>query len=626
MNSNGFSIAMATIYAINLIFGLGILINQIKIWFYYAYVRSVVSVTFFSPSLDAIVWLASFGIIVSEICLRLIKKRGKLYRLALMQFILFALSAATIAYEYGFGTVICVLMALIVTYSEFLYAETNPFKGRKHGVAMILGAAMCILITVEAGSIISWIINAFDHQQSFTGGARWIFPTLDLNISNVLYPLTSWLILTFLLCWTYPPIYNWLCSLWRHCSDRGSESEAMRSLLYSKIDRKFQLVIVLTGSALAAFVMYYPYIHLPPPYLAGIDGVHYFEYLTDMLHNGPLRALSSDRPLYLLILYGMASSGVNPEMVVRIMPAISAAALVTAVFIFVKTGANSLRLALASAIFTAFSFQITAGMIGYFLAQLFAVVEAFVFFTLLLEGIKRKSFFYMIMSALISIAIALTHPYTWLLVAATTAFYAVFSGIARRKISEALLPLIPLAITVGAMLQLYFVFGEGTFNNTSFLRTLSSMWQRFLLSINWSKVIFLESSLAKMAERWVGGAFGNPLIYLLGLLGLSSFINLRDNFNRLILSWVAIASIIIIAIIPNYEGLYYRIAFFIPFQIFAASGVMYIGRLIQNLCTLNGEGQRLCQRLIYGSFMVLTILLMFNYAIRTVDLVVMLLP
>lgn len=618
-------IAMAIAYAINLVFGLGILINELKIWFYYAYVRCTVNVIFFSPFLDAAVWIISFAVIISEIGWRLVKRELRLPRQAALLLALIIVAGALMIYDFKIGMTASAITWLIVTYSLLYYSGGAPFKGRRHAIGMVLTMAMGILIVVEIGSLAAWVVNAFDHQMSFTGGGRWVFPTLDLNISNVIYPLTAWLILIFLFCWVFPPICH-VISRWLHFMKEEGQDDPGNASPFVSVDWKLQSVVVLIFSALAAFVMYYPYIHFPPPYLAGIDAAHYYEYLTAMIRDGPLSALSSDRPLYLLILYGIAALGISPDIVVRIMPSASAVCLVFAVFIFVKRGASDPRLGMIAAILTSFSIQITAGMIGYFLAQLFAVIESFIFFTLLLEGVKRRSILYLILSGLTSVATALTHPYTWLLMAATTVFYALLTAITRRKAGDALLPLIPLAITGLAIIPFYIHFGEGAFNNTFFLRTLNAIWQRFISSLNISKIVLLQPSLAKMAERWVGGAFGNPLIYSLGLIGASAFYNLRGNFNRLVLSWVALASLVIFAIIPNYEGLYYRIAFFIPFQIFAASGALKVGRWIQDLFGGADVKWQSFKKIAWMAAMVLVILLMFNYALRTVDLVVMRLP
>src|SRR5207247_9446279 len=94
-------------------------------------------------------------------------------------------------------------------------------------------------------------------------------------------------------------------------------------------------------------------------------------------------------------------------------------------FIFVRFGQGSPGLASLTALFTPFSFYLTVGLWGGYYANMLALIFVFLFMTLLLAFSKSPSApKYGVMFAL-SVAIFLTHPWTWILIITPCLVFAI---------------------------------------------------------------------------------------------------------------------------------------------------------------------------------------------------------
>src|SRR5467141_4664801 len=191
------------------------------------------------------------------------------------------------------------------------------------------------------------------------------------------------------------------------------------------------LVISLAASVLLAFVPYRPDLN-PNGVLVGIDSPTYVRWIIQMLARPVTQALQysfvegldGSRPLLLVVLYMVASLGVSPLEVIEYLPMILAPLLALSTYAFVKFGQGSTSFAGLTALFTPLSFYLPVGLWGGYYANILALVFAYLFLTLLLRFSKSPSApKYCGMFAL-SIALFLTHPWTWVLIAAAGLVFA----------------------------------------------------------------------------------------------------------------------------------------------------------------------------------------------------------
>lgn len=618
---------LSSAYAVNLIFGAALLANQMGILYYYAYLRFDLSITFIAQDLDPIVWIITTAAISAELIFDGLVRSKKAPRGIIALHAALIVSLFAYALDARAAALICVPFAFSVFTIACFSARRGGWREAdflNRSAAMALAIAAFILIAIEAGSLSSWIANAFDYQTPFAGGDRWIFPLIEMNLANLMYPATPLLIIILIMSWLWLPALR---------SFRPRLSFKGRALVPSGGDgltllfgQKAQLALLLFAAALAFFVAYYPYIRTPPPYLAGIDAVYYFKYIIEMDANGIGQAILSDRPLYLLMLHAISSlSGLSADVIVRAMPAVSSALLSLATFWLVKVGTGKAEAGVLAALFSATSFQVTAGVMGYFLAQIFCVMEMLVVFTLLLRGARGDATKYCALAGIVSVIAFLTHPYTWVLMAGGIGLYlmALFA-LDKRRDRGLLLQALPLLTTMIIVAVALPYLGGQSFHSMTLGSVLKAVWAKFIEGLGFAKITMLHTSMALMIQRWVGGAFGSPLVYLFSILGVASM-SKKGGFNKLLLCSLIVPSLGILAIVPTYEPLYYRVAYVIPFQALGALGFYWALAKVSQFLRSSGQGRKTVI-FIEALIIVLVVLIFLNYALRITDLPVMRLP
>src|SRR3989441_8549200 len=272
--------------------------------------------------------------------------------------------------------------------------------------------------------------------------------SLNNNIYTFLAPLSTIFLLGLL--------YAWLIKLGtrgaRHYSRRFEKLvqfliEPFRTLISSVKTRslpesarsfkilshpRLLLAIGLATSVLLAILPYRPDLN-PTGRLVGIDSPLYVTWIKQMLGRpfpqalqySFVEGLDGSRPLLLVILYAIASLGVSPTRIIEYLPVLLAPLLSLSTYIFVRFGQGSKGLAGLTALFTPFSFYLTVGLWGGYYANMMALIFVFLFLALLLTFSRSPSArTYGLMFAL-SVALFLTHPWTWILIVTACVVFAV---------------------------------------------------------------------------------------------------------------------------------------------------------------------------------------------------------
>jgi len=337
-----------------------------------------------------------------------------------------------------------------------------------------------------------------------------------------------------------------------------------------------------------------------------------------MIQSGPHTAFDTDRPLNNLLMYVIKYvTPLSPQDVIRIMPIIAAACLSLATFWFVKAGTGDERLAVLSSLFSSFSFQTTVSLFAYFLANWFAIVETFLLLVFLLKSLNKHSWRYMLISALIGIAVLLTHPYTWNVTMAILTSYLVWTFIRR---SEEKWGIAPLSILLAANLLFYMFYTLTPFGKGLGLQQ-GSILHRATSNVGIPNLSNLQNGLGLMVSMRVGGLFANPLMIILALAGTFSMINFTRSitkFHRIMLLWVIIPSLALLAISSGQELFFYRLIYLIPLQILATIGLHSIFSWLKDVerkFKLNATYSCTLRMLLFT----LVVLFLLNYSLRSVD-------
>src|SRR3989454_9771693 len=270
---------------------------------------------------------------------------------------------------------------------------------------------------------------------------------LNLDVSSFLAPLSTLFLLGLL--------YAWLVKFGTRVAVRRSVSfksflqflsvpfrnliSSVRAVSLSDSARTFKilshprliLAVSLFISSLLAFVPYRPDLN-PSGALVGVDSSTYVTWVSQMtakplaqaLQYSFVTGLDGSRPLLLILLYLVASTGISPELIIEYLPIVLAPSLSLSSYIFVRYGHGSANFAALAALFTPLLFYVTVAMWGGYYANMLGMIEAYLFLALLLLFSKSPSTpRYGAMFAL-SIALFLTHPWTWVLITATSLVFA----------------------------------------------------------------------------------------------------------------------------------------------------------------------------------------------------------
>jgi len=129
-----------------------------------------------------------------------------------------------------------------------------------------------------------------------------------------------------------------------------------------------------------------------------------------------------------------------------------------------------------------------------------------------------------------------------------------------------------------------------------------SVWNAFLL----------KHFLDRTFNWYVGGFYAYAPMIILAILGVLSFLDYENRYNRLLLNWMLIASAMLFVDFPWQA----RFLYLTPFNIYVAYGILYGAEQLYKFFKL--KGQKRMALLIYCAFYTLSILFLMNYAARCV--------
>jgi hypothetical protein len=335
------------------------------------------------------------------------------------------------------------------------------------------------------------------------------------------------------------------------------------------------LAMSLVVSSLLAFVPYRPDLN-PSGTLVGIDSPTYVNWINQMVQR-PLpqalqysfvEGLDGSRPLLLTLLYLLASTGISPNMIVEYLPMVLAPLLSLSSFVFVRFGQGSESLAGLTALFASTSFYVTVGMWGGYYANMLGMIEVYLFLTCLLLFSKSPSTArYGAMFAL-SIALFLTHPWTWVLVITASLIFAL--SLWKETGHSIHLRSIIVIITSGIVLD---VLKSSVFGTRTVAADLATKVPTA------GQVTSFWTNLVDALLYTHGGLFGNWFVLGLGLLSVF-VLQFRDRFERLLIMWVSVASVPFL-LLDSYNQA--RIVYDLPIPVLSSIAALFFLPQIGNM-------------------------------------------
>src|SRR5467141_840437 len=334
------------------------------------------------------------------------------------------------------------------------------------------------------------------------------------------------------------------------------------------------LVISLAASVLLAFIPYRPDLN-PNGLLVGVDSTTYLRWIIQMLAR-PLpqalqysfvEGLDGSRPLLLVVLYMVSSLGVSPSQAIEYLPIVLAPLLALSSYAFVRYGHGSANFAGLTTLFAPFSFYTPVGLWGGYYANMLALVFVYLFLTLLLVFSKSPSAVKYCVMFTFSVALFLTHPWTWVLIITTCLVFAL--SIWRETHLSIHLKSIAGIILAGVALDVLKSTIFATRTVAADLATKlppgadpSAFWVNIV-----DGLLYTHS-----------GLLGSWIILGVGVFACFA-LRFKDRFERLVLLWVAVSSIPFL-ILDSYNQT--RIVYDLPIPVLMATALLFFLPLIRS--------------------------------------------
>ena len=330
------------------------------------------------------------------------------------------------------------------------------------------------------------------------------------------------------------------------------------------------LIMAMAVAALLGALPYWPGLN-PSGSIVGTDTSSYINWTSQMLARPFPQAISyafsqADsglRPLPLIIFYSIASLGVSPQLTVEFSPIILGPLLSLSLFFFVNAGFGNKGAAAISALVGCFSFNVTVGIWAGYLANWMAIIIAYFFLAsfFLFERSKRRTVLLPPLF-LLSLALLLTHPWTWALILATTFVYAIIRSGDQRK----LLTISPVILILGGII-VDFVKNQVA-GGTTLAADLGTKAPVFGIS----QFLMFWPNVWTALTVFYNGLLGNAV-----LLGLSALcfaaIQFRGKVASMSFCWVACASIPFVLLNAFHQT---RLIYDLPIPPLAALGSLWL--------------------------------------------------
>jgi hypothetical protein len=452
----------------------------------------------------------------------------------------------------------------------------------------VLVALLLFAVTIEAVSAIEWAVYPYFPDKGLK------FVRVNAAIFAVLAPFSPTLLILLLYIWPVrlaisldnkfsmrlKSYFNYLTRPLLRLVPPGSLGSTA-GLAMTRHPR-FLLLLAVASASLVGLIPYRSTLN-PSMLPVGVDAHFYIDYVNQMLERSPSAAISyamgfawdGSRPLLLVPMYLIATTGlVSVTQTFEALPAILGPVLALSTFIFVREGYKNEKFAGVASLFSVLSFNTTVGMWAGFYANWLALSETYLFLTVFLEFSRTASASRFTMLTLLSVAILLTHPWTWAIVLAVTTLFVLTALREERNVMLAKALVVLLAFNIFLDFAKSQIFGGRIVSQDSAailsgagLLSSSGLWQNVITTL----FVFYDGLLGNAI------LLGLPLITMLVL-------KFRNRFERLLTLWVALGSIPFLVVTSPLQT---RILYDMPLPTMTALAMLLLTRHMGNRAALS---------------------------------------
>jgi len=315
--------------------------------------------------------------------------------------------------------------------------------------------------------------------------------------------------------------------------------------------------------------------------LIGVDSPLYLSWLQQMIalplpqaiHFSFVSGLDGSRPLLLLLLYLVSSTGVAPTLIIEFLPVVLSPLLSLSTFVFVKTGFGNSEIAGLTSILTPVSFYTTVGLWGGYYANWLALIFVYLFLASLMIYLRGPTLSRYTVMWFLSLATFLTHPWTWALIAVACLVFGFTEWRQTRKgsIVGSIAGIVVTGIVLDIVKSLIFttrsvgVDVAGTFA-TAGTAQLANSW----------------TNLVEALTLTHGGLLANWLLLGAGGLGMLA-LHWRVRSERLLILWLFVSSLPFLLMDSYHQA---RILYNLPTPVLASIAFVGLGFQIERRSSL----------------------------------------
>lgn len=514
-----------------------------------------------------------------------------------------AIAYVTLGLAHGY---LVLSLAGYVLMATFLFRSRALLGIRRSKLtSYILLAFGCLLIPIQIASIAVWTQYPYTPGYPFDGDPKWALPKLSMQVFNLAYHSTPYLLVALLTAWLWTPM---VC--------RRLEGESWKEPRF-RTPLIIGPLLLLASAIFAGFLSYYPYLHLKQP--VGADTRYYLELLSFMaaLENVGGHSLvfqnivlrNEPHVPYILILYGIQSyAHVSGFDAIKMGQIILAVLSVVSTYVLAWEATRSHPIAGLSSLLIILSPTFTVGMFYAIFTNWLALSEVAVFFTFVLRYVRHKSVWNLFIAALLSVLIGYTHPWTSATVISTLTLFTLI--LALRRLARRAIVGLTVLLALNLILGLFFLLGLPPMPRSD----PGASYLAILRHVSLSNVTGFIPNLEATLGRWAGSFFSNPLMIFLAVVGVVSLVGQDKDLGYLLLAWTATVFVGLLAFTPIFQ---WRLLYFLPLSIPAAVGVIEVIDRIRNQLYVGDRDRRLYLASSL-SFLALVLLALLDNALRSV--------
>jgi hypothetical protein len=314
----------------------------------------------------------------------------------------------------------------------------------------------------------------------------------------------------------------------------------------------------------------------------GVDTDYYVKWINGLTHAADYREFIhqvfvvqsfGDRPLTLIFLFTIAKilNVVDFYSIVEHVSLILGPLLVLVVFFLTRELTSNEKQALLASFLTSISFQVTVGIYAGFYANWFGLIIGYLSFVFLLRSLRYSSNkLNLAMFSMLLIALLFTHVHTWSVIVVVMSVFLIIMIKAKHYYKKRIVLLfIILSSSVVLDIVKTSITGSmtGIEKDMEFAKATGTGLEQFI--VRWS-------NLTRSVYSFLGGQFGNFIIFSLGLYWLFQS-NTRDISSVFLMIFLSTG--LIAFLIGDYR-VQARIFYDIPFQIPAAIALSWLRKSV----------------------------------------------